>query len=456
MRSKRCSLRGGPTAILLVVALAAGGVTGCDLDVNDPDVVTPDQLEGPAAVQGQINGIVGDFQESYDDVIRYVALFTDEMILGGTFPSRIDVDERNITPTNPTLTGDLYEPLHVSRASADEGVQNFTEALDDPEFSEVQGQLREGIALGQLYGGYSRIVFAEVYCQSIFGGPNGESGPVGSDARMEEALSLLQEAESSALDAGLSDVANAARVGQARALIWLGRYGEAAQAASDVPTDFVYFSRYSSNNPIEQGNELHIQSWGALGFQVRWTVGDGRTGSRHNERWPYFEEWAAQGLLDTIPPPEFEPTELGVTGALQLLYDSPDDNVVLASGWEARMIEAENMLRNGSPEAAEDLVNDLLGDPGVNPMLDVNSSLPLGPFEAVDFTGDLENDLPELARARASGLWLSGTRQGTLRRFSQDDGIDLYPQGTQGDDESFPIVRQEIENNPNVSSGCGG
>lgn len=120
------------------------------------------------------------------------------------------------------------------------------------------------------------------------------------------------------------------------------------------------------------------------------------------------------------------------------------------------MIEAEAMLRNGSAEAAEDMVNDLLTTPSANPMLDVNPGLPLGPFETVDFTGDLSNDLPQLARARISGLWLSGTRQGTLRRFSQDDGIDLYPQGTQGDDESFPVVEQEIENNPNVSSGCGG
>lgn len=120
------------------------------------------------------------------------------------------------------------------------------------------------------------------------------------------------------------------------------------------------------------------------------------------------------------------------------------------------MIEAENMLRNGSPEAAEDLVNGLLTDPSVNPMLDVNPTLPLGSFDTVDFTGNLQEDLPQLARARAAGLWLSGTRQGTLRRFATEDGVNLYPANTQGDDVSFPVVQQEIDNNPNVSSGCGG
>lgn len=444
------------TTLLLILGVAAGTLAGCDLDVTDPDIVTPDQVQGPGSVPTQINGVIGDFQESYDDVIRYVSLFTDEMILGGTFPTRIDVDERNVQqdPDNGTLEADLYEPLHVSRASADNLVTNFNEALNDPEFSEVTADLEDGIALGQFYGGYTRIVFAELYCQSIFGGPDGESAPVSSDARMEEALALLQDAETSADNAGLADVATAARVGQARALTWLGRFGEAASAAADVPTDFTFFSRYSENDPITQGNEMHIFTFGALGFQVRWTVGDGTAGSRHNERWPYYVEWAAQGLLDTLNAPD--PAELGVEGTLQLLYDRPASNVVLASGWEARMIEAENMLRNGSPEAAEDLVNSLLTDPSVNPMLDVNGTLPLGPFSTVDFTGNLQSDLPQLARARAAGLWLSGTRQGTFRRFSENDGVDLYPANTQGDDESFPIVQQEIDNNPNVSSGCSG
>jgi hypothetical protein len=34
--------------------------------------------------------------------------------------------------------------------------------------------------------------------------------------------------------------------------------------------------------------------------------------------------------------------------------------------------------------------------------------------------------------------------------------VDLYPENTQGDDMSFPIVQQELDNNPNVSSACGG
>lgn len=454
---------GGTVAVL--VLLVAGGACGDTdlLDVEDPTVLTPDDLTGPQAVPTRVNGIVGDFHEAFDDFVRYTSLFTDEMILGGTFPTRIDVDERNVQqdPDNGTLTVDLYEPLHVSRASADDGVEDFTEALDDPEFADVQGALREGIALGKLYGGYIRVFFSELYCQSILGGPDGEPAPLGPDERMEEALAFLQDAEARAGDAGRQDIATAARVGQARALLWLGRYGEAADVVSTVPDDFVFFSEYSSND-TEQWNEIFGQTNGAGPFALRWTVGDGRAGNRHNERWPYLDEWVDQELLE-IDPEGLSAAEIGVPVVLQLLYTQPGHDIVLASGWEARMIEAENLLRQGQNQEAEDLVNRLLTTPSLNPMTAVNSGLELGPFEEVDFTGDvlgetptLEENLEQLARARSAGLWLSGERQATLRRYRTNDGVDLYPTGTQGDDISFPIVQQEIDNNPNVSSGCGG
>lgn len=95
-----------------------------------------------------------------------------------------------------------------------------------------------------------------------------------------------------------------------------------------------------------------------------------------------------------------------------------------------------------------------MSDPSVNPMARLNPDLALGSFTAVAFTGAPANDLPELARARASGLWLTGERQATRRRFAKRDGVDLNPAGTQGSDTSFPIVQREIDNNPNVSAAC--
>lgn len=122
------------------------------------------------------------------------------------------------------------------------------------------------------------------------------------------------------------------------------------------------------------------------------------------------------------------------------------------------MIEAEVELRNGNPEVAEDIVNDLLTDPAqaLNPLLVVNPTLSLGAFDPVDFTGNLATDLTQLARARAAGNWLTGQRQGYFRRWREGDGVNLYPDHSPrgADDISFPITTQEVDNNDNVTSAC--
>lgn len=447
-------------ASLAVCAAVLAGVAGCDspLEVEDPDVVTPEILEGPEAVERRLNGMVGDFQEFYDGWVLYTGLFTDEFILAGTFPTRIRVDRRDVqsNPENSSLNDHqpdpgLYEPLHISLRSADGVVEDFQGALEDPAFSEVTADLREGIALGQLYGGYLRIFLTEGYCHSI---TSGESAPLLPDERAEEALALLREAESSAEQAGLADVADAARVGQGRALMWLGRPGDAADAVSEVPDDLFLAAEYSANT-TDQFNEIYALTFGDR-LALRWTVGDGDDDPRENEEWLHLGEWVDQGLLELTDIPA---TEIGVDVTRQLVHTNPSTPIPIATGWGARMIEAEAELRNGNDVIAEGIVNDLLTSPGLNPLTQVNPDLDLDDFQQVDFNDGgfaPETDLPQLARARAAGNWMSGQRQGYFRRWRTGDGVDLYPDHSPrgADDISFPITQQEIDNNDAVDSGC--
>lgn len=451
---KRKNVRAGGAWIWIAVLLLAA--TGCSIDellkVNDPDIVTPEQAAGPAAVPATVAGMVGDFQISFGNYAIYAALFTDEMILAGTFPTRIDVDERNVQldPNNGTLEADMFGPFQVARESADRNLASWTGALDDPAYASVKDNLEEGFALANLYGGYLRAMMAEAYCSVVLE-PKGE--PVTPAAAMEAALARLQQTQSVATQYGLTDIATAARVGQARALMYLGRYSEAAAAAASVPEDFVFMAEYSDNQS-SQYNVVHAYTWGVNPFVLRWTVGDGTAGNRHNELWPYFQEWIDQGLL-VDDPPGYEAVEIGIGVALQLAYDAPGRSIPVATGWEAQMDIAEAELRSGQVAQAQARVNGLLANPALNPLKAMNPDLPLGAFTPVSFTGTLATDLPQMARARASGLWLNTDRQATLRRYYQNDGIDLYPTGTQGSDVSFPIPQQEIDNNPHVSGGCG-
>lgn len=438
--------RRGVSAVALAV-LAGLALTACDdtLDVTDPSVVDPEALEGPEGVSTRANGMVRDFQDAYDDYVRYAAMFTDEMVLSGTFQGRVEVDDRRITADNVQITGELYEPIQRSRQATDDLIESFEANLDDPDFSAVRGQMENALARAHLFAGYIRVMLAEMYQAAV----TDSLGPaLGPDEVMGEALGLLEEAEARADDLGLQGVADAARVGQARAHLWLGNLGEIEDLTSDVPTGFVHQVEYSENTD-DQENEMAQFTWGFSGILIRWSVGDGTTAERGNEEFAHLDEWIDQGLID--PDPGLSAQNESVPVVLQTLYDAPDRNMVLASGWEARMIEAEVELRTGSPGAAEGDVNDLLTDPDqtANPMLAVNPDLEIGAFEEVDFTGDLANDLPQLARARLAGLWLTGQRQGTLRRFVENDGVDLYPDRG-GDDVAFPIVQQEIDNNPNL------
>lgn len=136
------------------------------------------------------------------------------------------------------------------------------------------------------------------------------------------------------------------------------------------------------------------------------------------------------------------------------------------------MIEAEDELRNGNPEVAEDDVNALLEDEDQvnNPITFVQPDLTsppgggdfatesLGAFPPVDFGDEpLQGDLVELARARESGLWLLGDRQATSRRFAQEfndrSGLGLYPDKP-GDAISLPVPAQEVDNNDAISNAC--
>ena len=63
------------------------GMTACDgiLEVDETGIIVFEDIDagGPTAVPAIINGMVGNYQEAVDDIVRYAALLSDEMILSG-------------------------------------------------------------------------------------------------------------------------------------------------------------------------------------------------------------------------------------------------------------------------------------------------------------------------------------------------------------------------------------
>ncbi len=450
-------LVGGQRGVTRLAGLAvlAGALSSCGLDVVDPDVITPDDVSDPASLPIAITGVVGDWQLAHEGYARYSGMLVDEFISSGTFPTRVQVDARQMQSDNTSLNTDVYEFIHVVRFSSDNVVQNAQGLVGDPEAD--QDIVSEAIAVGQLYGGYARILLAEAYCYSILGGGdpenvNHESAPLLPDARMQDALSLLQAAEASATAAGFSDLANAARVGQARALMFVGDYSQAASIVANVSSGFTFLSEFSANDP-SQYNGVYDFTYGDFNF-IRWTVGDGTQPERNFEAWPYYDEWVDAGLIDPDPPGFAVSQNSSIFVHLQLIYGGgiapPNASgqaapILIASGFEADLIKAEAAYRAGDLTGAEAIINARLTT-GDNPHGAV--------FDAVDLTGDLTADLGEIAKAFAAGTWLTGYRLGNIRRLLRNDGLDLYPNTQPGRDFSFPVSKQELDNNPDINAAC--
>ena len=330
------------------VALLAGllALSGCDgiLDVDEAGIIVFEDVEaeGPTAIPALVAGVVGNYHELVDNIIRYAALLTDEMILAGTFEDRLQVDRRRIQVNNDVLTDAVYAPLHRTRMQADTTVFLLQERLGDPVFADVEDEIREGIALGKLYGGYARLWLGELYCWSILTGMFPENRPLPPDERIVQALGFLQEAETLAAIGGMEEIRFAAIVGQARAHLWLGNYTLAGTLAGDVPRDFVFDAEYSQNDPA-QFNEMYMFTWGDM-QQIRWTVGDGTATTRGSERWEHLDLFLDLQLLRSEPE-GFSAFSSSIPVTLQTLYGRADTGVLVASGAEAMLIRAEVAVR---------------------------------------------------------------------------------------------------------------
>ena len=446
----------------ILATAAFMGLSGCDgiLDVDTGDVITPGDLDraGPAGVATLVNGMAGTVHLGFDAVARYSALLSDEMVLAGTFPDRAQVDRRRILDDNGALTDEFYVPLHAARFQADTTVMILREWVDAPDFQVVRSAIEEGIARGTLYGGYTRIWLAETMCWSILTGAYPEAAPLLPDERMGQAIAFLREAEETAAAGGFEELRVAAILGQARAHLWLGRFAEAAALAEQVPRGFLLRAEFSRSSP-DQYNPFYAVTWGDT-EAIRWTVGDGTVTARGNEAWEYLGTFLALNLVRNRPT-GFTSFQGSIPVLLQMRYGRAEAPIPIASGIEARLIRAEAHVRAGQTLQAQGILNDLRADFSLRAGLvwGLNPAPPPGTLPPVVLTGSMTSDLRSVADERARELWLTGDRQATGRRFRLDDsaGLNLFPPVKVaiggGDDLAFPIVRRELEGNPNLGTG---
>ncbi len=413
------------SCLALATTMALGG---CDslLDVTDPDLVVPESI-----TQSELfwAGAIGDFMDgvsSNGGMMVYVGLFTDEFQHSGTFPTRVEVDERNIFITNGTMEG-AFRDLHAARVGAENAVVLL---MDEHGTDSRIGGMNN-------FAGFTYVFFGEVYCSGVPYGstPVGGASTQGTQTTTDETFALaIDRFDAALLSAdGSSTQQHLANIGKARAQLALGLFSAAAATVANVPSNFEYFIRHDEN--ADNGdNGIFSRNVD----QSRWTVatGEGTNGVQF------------RSALDPRLPWEVDPVDPVGFHALtpqynQLIYTTKNDDTVLAGGLEAQLIIAEASL-SSAPATWLGILNTLRTDAGMGVLVD-----------PVTTDGRVRMHFEE----RAWWLYASGHRLGDLRRMVRHYGYaedDVFPTGLHfkgsdyGNQMNFPIPEDET-NNPNFT-----
>lgn len=436
-KNRRAAAKG---VLLVLAASALLPAAACSIDelltVDDPDVASPGSLTGAAALPVLLTGARSDFQVAFsgsggsEGQVTYTGLFTDELKFVESFDTRLQIDKRDIRNDNTNVEAILRNVMRA-RASAEVAVERFEEF--DPD--------TEGHALSLALAGFTYIMVGENYCTGIpfsrlIDGQPQYGAPESTDEIFQRAVDRFQTAVTMATALGDDELLNLARVGLGRAHLNLGNFGQAGSAVESVPDDYVFVIEHSENTPRQYNGIFSFTHAGRRFSVVDVEAGEGLpflSADDPRVPWVLDDDLAWDGQSDLY---------------LQLNYDSRRASVPLATGIEARLIEAEAQLATNYAGAGGTL--EILNALRAN-MAPAGSTLL--PLPAAATPDEQEN---QLFAERGFWLYLTAHRLGDLRRMIRDyqrSADAVFPSGqywkagqSYGDDVSFPLSRDESAN----------
>ncbi|MGB6150433.1 MAG: hypothetical protein WBG48_00455 [Pricia sp.] len=426
--------------IIVLVLFASLGVS-CDsvVEVIDPDIVTPESLDSEAGIQTLRAGSLGDLAVAMSGsaaghgattgLIVMSGLVADEYSYAGTFPTRREADTRNLQNVNADMNT-IYGNMHRSRTGAQTTIDLLANFDENPAIeSEMQSVV-----------GYTYIMFAETFCGGVpFSKAPADGGeliygePLTTEQMFTEAANRFDRAIATA---GSNDkLANLARIGKARSFLGLGQIDNAANEVAGIPTDFVY-NIEQSDNSFRQENGIYIMTT----VRRQFSIADGKGGNGQMYRSAMDPRTPWDGGTD-------DGQDDITLYYNQLKFNSSSVPVALASGIEARLIEAEAAANADDAATVEEIHNALRATIGLSDL---------------DLSGISGDDLL-LAHFSERAFWLfsTGHRLGDLRRL-----VDVYSmmpsnvfpwgpyfKGGEYNSNLKFLVPQSESNNPNYV-GC--
>jgi hypothetical protein len=382
--------------------------SGCSrdtiLEVDTPDIIDPADLDNVTGAAATFAGAISELYTHITgpgSVAIFTGLFTDEVMHGSTPPEVRQFDLRDVATTN-TIPNGFFLGLQRARFRNERAARILTDLV-----GAADKRVGEVLALAA----WSYIFLAEMYCAAVpISDPETEElgNPLTTNQLLDEALTRLTSA--SASTAGDANLVNLIAVLRGRALLNKASsnadFTAAATAVANVPTGYQYQFLHSASS-ARQNNGIPA-SFTSEVYSV--PSGEGGNGlnfaSAGDPRVPTVPGSQANGLSRND-----RETPMRIFSK----YPSPSDPVTMASGIEARLIEAEALLKNGQVDPWLDKLNtarrtrtDLpdLPDPGAG------LSDPAATAARVNLT----------FRERAFWMYLTAHRLGDLRRLIRQYG----------------------------------
>jgi len=469
-------------ALAATALMMAGGACHL-LDVTTPDVVPAEGLNDPLALPTIRAGAIGDFGIAYtgsgasgsggtvEGQVLISGLLSDEWINTETFPDRVQADARQVDRASGTFTT-VFRNLARAHLSATSAAAKFRQLSD----TTTNSGLTEVLSLV----GYTRLFFAENYCSGVpisYPNPDGsvQSGmPLTTSQMLDSALLRFNEAltVARALDTSTAgrratrvSMIGLASLGKARTLLAMGRIADADTVASvaNVPTTFAYVVQHDINTARQQNGVYS----GIRKFK-RYGVADGKGGvglqwrTVLDPRTPFTRVPATNNGFDAATP-QFD----------QLRYTDEKAAITLATGLEARLINAEAALLRSDTATFMTQLNSLRGAPPAYILAGVQGTAvpgdqprPVAAMVALANPASPAAAVNLLFSERARWLWGTGHRLNDLRRLVRAVGTrggygrtenTVFPNGlyfknglVYGTDVNYPIPLDE-QNNPNFT-----
>lgn len=437
---------------------SCSSVTDSILEVEDPDLIMPSNVNSLPGARAVANGALGRFigmTAGNEGTWLYGGLLTDEWSTSSTFIQNDETDQRKVQLLNTQVT-QFYRNVNRVRTAANQAIP-LLQAFDS-----ANKALKAEMYFAR---GFAEMQLAQDFCNGIPLSNGAGDDLVYDDPRTgAEVLAVAVASFDSALalatgtDAASVRVATAAKIGKGRALMGLNQYPAAAQAVAGVATSYRYqhtFSLTTSTNII----------WGQ-GFSARrYSVGDSIDGNNRDilvRNAIPFTSARDPRLPVTDTKLNAQPT-IGQDGGTVMRMTTIYDRLTaidVVNGIDARLIEAENQLKNNDVAGWLATLNGLRN--GANRVTSIGT-VTIGATALPNLVdpGTPEARVSLLFREKAFWTFARGQRLGDARRLVRQYGrasTNVFPEGVHfksgnfGSDVNLPVVTDE-ENNPNFK-GC--